>query len=325
MPALLRRKVAAITAPPDNTPQRVPIPLGATLQTIVLRLTGTLTVGTAAATVLPDSPLGYLKQVDLILGGSFPLRSLDGRALFLRNTLQRFTAPRRSAPSGSVGSSNFLAEVYLDLWQPDLLPPLARAFWLDTRFLSRVDLVVNVGEARDIATPGGSGTVTISNVNIDVIVEEVPDAGGLLSRMQELRAVVRQVTATGRLALDPFAGAGVTYRGFLVNARSGNADPNRGTDDDTIISAVALRDSRGRRWVDDQPWETLRSQTKTTYALETMPNGWALVDFAPSQTLEDLLVTRGLQNVQMELVIGAAPANAWVQVYPLVAILRSGR
>lgn len=323
MPLVTRRKIATISAPADNTPQRVPIPLGATLQAIILRLTGTLTVATTAATVLDESPLGYLKQIDLLLGGSFPLRSLDGRAAYRRAHFQQGTAPRLTAPSGAVGSSSFLAEVPINIYQPDLLSALARAFWLDTRFLNRAELVINVGAAQDVATPGGGGSVSLSNVSIDVLVQEVVDAGGLLSRMQEVRAVVRSVSSTGVLDLDPFAGAGVAYRGFLIHAVSGNADANRGTGDDTIISTVTLRDSRGRRYLDEVPWEVIRAETKYTYGLESLPSGYGLVDFAKAHTLEDILQTRGLQNVQMSLRIGSAPSNSWVQVYPLVPILRT--
>jgi hypothetical protein len=248
---------------------------------------------------------------------------MDARALRVLNILQYGTAPRLTAPSGSVGSSNFAAEVSVDLWQPDLLYGLPRAFWLDTRFLSSLELVLTVGDAADVAAAGGGGgTVSLSNVQLGVDAVEVLDRGGLLSRMQIVRQVVQQVTATGTLDLQPFAGGGVIYRGILIHATSGNADPNRATSDDTVVQDVTVFDSRGVRHVDTVPWERLRAETKRIHAVESLPAGWAMVSWAKERHLDDLLDTRGAQNLQVRFTIAAAPSNTFLQVYPMVALLR---
>ena len=178
---------------------RLRLALGTTYQALKLRLTGTLTVGVAVATILEDSPLGLLRSIDLVLGGGQPLRQKDARAVFRTNHIQHGTQPRITAPSGAIGASNFVAEVYVDLWQPDLRGGLARAFWLDADFLSSLELVVQVGVDADVATPGGGGTAVLSNVQLGVDIVEALDFGGQLSRMQEIRQIVRQVTATGTL------------------------------------------------------------------------------------------------------------------------------
>lgn len=301
---------------------RLRLALGTTYQALKLRLTGTLTVGVAVATILEDSPLGLLRSIDLVLGGGQPLRQKDGRAVFRTNQIQHGTQPRITAPSGAIGASNFTAEIYVDLWQPDLRGGLARAFWLDADFLSSLELVVQVGVDADVATPGGGGTAVLSNVQLGVDVVEAVDFGGQLSRMQEIRQVVRQVAATGVLDLDPFTGGGVIYRGFLIHATSGNADPNRAASDDTIIGDVTVT-VPSRRILDTIPWERLRAETKRVYGLEAIAAGWALVDFAKERHLADVLDTAGEQNVSARFTIAAAPANSIIQIYPHVFQRRS--
>ena len=123
--------------------------------------------------------------------------------------------------------------------QPDLRGGLARAFWLDADFLSSLELVVQVGVDADVATPGGGGTAVLSNVQLGVDIVEALDFGGQLSRMQEIRQIVRQVTATGTLDLDPFTGGGVIYRGFLIHATSGNAARARDDSFSRVFMACA--------------------------------------------------------------------------------------
>jgi len=307
----------ATIVPTLDVQNRLRLALGTTYQAIKLRLTGTLTVAVAVATILEDSPLGLLRSIDLIVGGGQPLRSKDGRATFRLNHIQHGTQPRLTAPSGAIGASTFVAEVYVDLWQPDLDFGLARAFWLDADFLSQLELVIQVGGNTDVATPGGGGTAVISNVQIGVDLVEVLDFGGQLSRMQEVRQIVRAVAATGVLDVDPFTGGGVNYRGFLIHATSGNADPNRAASDDTIIQDVSVF-VPARRIYDAIPWERIRAETKRVYSLESIPAGWGLVDFAKERHLGYVLDTTGDQAVNMRFTIAAAPANSIIQVYPLV-------
>lgn len=286
--------------------------LGTTYQALRFRLTGNLVI-TVAGTVYEDAPLGLVKTLDLLVGGGQPMRSMDARAMFRLNHIQHGTQPRITTPAGGVGTQAFAAEWYLDMWQPDLGGGLARAFWLDADFLSSIAANFQIGDVADIF----SGTATITNPQIGVDVVEVLDFGGPLSRMQILRQVVQQIAATGIKDIDPFTGGGVNYRGFLIHATSGNADPNRASGDDTIISDVLLS-VPSRRITDAIPWERLRAETKRVYSMESVAAGWGLIDFAKEHHLADVLDTSGEQNVSMRLTIAAAPANAIVQVYPIV-------
>ncbi len=316
-PLVTERNVFTLVSPTENAQTRQRLPLGTTYQTLRIRLNGSLVV-TTAGTIIEDAPQGYLRSLDLVLGGSNPLRVHDARMIAVLNQLQSGgAAPRLTTPSGGVGTTTFVAELFVDLWQPDLLYGLPRTFWLDTRYVSSSELVITLGGP---ATIMSGGAATTSGVNLAADLVEVLNRGGLLSRMQILRQVVQPVTATGTLDLQPFAGGGVQYRGFLIHATSGNADPNLAASDDTVITDTTLFESGGLRIVDAVPYERLRNEMRRNYNLRSsdLHAGWEMVDFAKEHHLDDRLDSRGAQNLTMRFTIGAAPANAFLQVYPLV-------
>src|SRR5574341_224405 len=238
MPDTTWRPVRTFT-PTDNDPGIIQsLPVGKMLSRYLIRFTGTLTVGVAAATVLEDSPLGYLRSINCVLGGSFNLRVHDARFMRFFNGYQGGTFPRITAPSGAIGATNFMAEIMLDFEQMDMLPPFDRAFWLDSGLLSSVDLIFATGAAADVATAGGGGSVALSSLSVQILAEEVPGARGLLSRMQITRRT-RQITGAGDVELL-LPGAGVAYRAvaFHATADATLTDPIRQPSSDAVINTV---------------------------------------------------------------------------------------
>lgn len=312
-------RLADSFTPTESQEVRRPMPLGTTLAGYVIRLTGTLTVGVAAATVLEDSPYGFIRNMAVILNGSFPLQSADARFYFFSNRQMHGTPPRVTAPAGAVGASNFVAEFRIPFSQYDLQPPLDSAWWLDTRLLNRLELVYNFGAAVDVATAGGGGTVALSNLAIRVFAEEIADVGGPASRMQVARSQ-QQITATGDLDLQ-IPALGQAYRGIALHFTSGNADPIRATSDDTIMNTYSLIGDNVVRHYDATPYETMRSDSKTLYHVEVWPAGWVFIDYARSKTLRDILITSKTRQLIQRLNIAAAPANTFVQFYPLNALI----
>lgn len=321
------RKVASV-APVNNTVIRTRLPLGTTVSRYFLRYTATLTIGVASvAAVLEDAPYGYLRSVDLILNGSFPLRSLDGRGYFFLNRIQEGTPPQNTPPPVTVGAAAIVAEFSIDLGQIDLRPPLDAAHWLDTRLLSSLELVITFGNEADIVNASGTSTQVLSAQNVDVYAEEVADVGGPLSRMRYTR-IQQLVAATGDLDIQ-LPALGPAYRLIAVHATSqttpggGTAitDPIRQTSDDTIINTLSLIADNVVRHVDTSPYRSLRQDNKLFYHIETMPPGWAVMDFARSQNLRDLILTPRTRQLILRSNIASAPANAFLQVYPLDDLL----
>lgn len=308
------RRVDVFT-PVDSQTIRRRMPIGLTTARYLIRFTGTHTV-TMAQTILEDSPLGYIRNIELVLNGSFPLRSIDARGAFFLNRYQQKTQPTLTPSAGGVGTTNFVAEFSLDLEQLDLLPPNDRAFWLDTRRYSSVELVYSFGTVADIAS-GGAGS--LSALNIEVLADEVADLGGPASRMQHTR-MVQAIAATGDLDIQ-LPALGPLYRAIALHFTSGTADPIRATSDDTVLSNATLIGDNILRHVDQAAYRQIRSENKQVAQAETYPAGWAVLDFAKKQHLADLVRTERTRQLVLRLNIAAAPANTFVQTYPINALL----
>ncbi len=319
MPRRILRQVDTF-APVNSTPFRRAMPLGTTVVSYPMRLTGTYTNPAGGVVLLEDSPYGYIRGLDIMLNGSFPLRSaLHGRSYFFFNRMQYATPPQFTAPAtGASAVTSIVAELKADMGQPELLPPLDSSFWLDTRLLSRLELVFTFGADQDIATGAGA---TITAQSLTVYAEEVADAGGITSKMQEIR-LRSTIGSTGLLDFPGGIPAlGPAYRAFALHFVSGNADEIRATSDDTILTDASLVGDNVVRYWDAGQYRSIRQDNKISFAFEAMPAGWAVLDFARSKTLRDLLLTARTRSLNLRLNIGAAPANAIVEVYPFNALL----
>lgn len=318
------RTIETFTPVALDTGVRRQMPLGQTEVAFHFRLTGTLTVGVAVATILEDSPYGFIRSLQCVLNSNFPLfgQGLHGRFYSFWTRWATRTAARVTAPSGAVGASNFVAEWSMYFGQADLLPPNDRAFWLDTRLLARVEHVYDFGQATDVATAGGGGTVALSNLLLAVSSEEVADRGGPASKMQFSR-ILQPISATG-LQNFPQGGLptlGQAYRALAYHFVSGNADPIRATSDDTILTDVSLVGDNLKRYWDAVRYENLRAENKTLRSLETMPAGWAVLDRAKAGTLGDILFTNRIRSLINTFNVGAAPANTFVEIFPITPLI----
>jgi len=298
------------------------LPLGIAINRYKLRFTGTLTMGGAPGSLQPDSPYGFLKNLQLQLGGGFPLRNADGRFWKFWNTVQRsgvspdFVAP--SVGGGAVTAISFTT--YVDLVQPDLDPPLDGAFVLDSRLVSGLAHVFDWGAATDIAV--GASTLTVPQMTI--VEVDAADVRGAASRVQVSKQQVASgsITASGTFDV-PITAQGPAYRAIVLSARSGSTDPNLAVADDTIITAVSLIGDNAVRYYDLAPWTQIQNENKNTYGMVNgWPAGWVVLDFAKNRTLRNLLLTQNRKQVILRLTFASSlPSNPWVNVYPVNDIL----
>ena len=318
------RQIETFTPVLSDTGVRRLMPIGLTTVAYHFRLTGTLTNAVAVATILEDSPYGFIRSLQLVLNSNFPLfgQGLHGRFYNFWTRYATKTAPRVTAPLAAIGASNFVAEWSMFLGQPDLLPPLDRAFWMDTRLLARVEHVYDFGGSVDVATPGGGGTAVVSALSLTISAEEVADRGGPQSKMQFSR-LLQAITATGvqNVPQGGLPSLGQAYRAIALHFTSANADPIRATSDDTVLTDVTLIGDNLKRYWDATRYESLRAENKVLRSLEAMPAGWLVLDRAKAGTLGDVLFTNRIRSLIHTLNVAAAPANAFVEVYPITPLI----
>lgn len=302
--------------------------LGITVMKYLIRLTGTFTVGTNAVIVLEDSPYGYFRNLQLVLGGSFPLRSHDARAGRFLNRMQHGTDNLFVAPNAAAAAvTSVAAELTLDLEQPDLLPPLDRAFWLDSRRVANLEMVFDFGNQDDITTPNSGGTANTFTVpQVTISSKQVQDEGGPLSRMQIAKIAQQAITAVGDQPDVLITALGPAYRGLLFHfvsqaaSPSGVTDPLRESSDDSIPNTFTII-TDNIRYLDQRPYLSLRQEMKQNYMFENLPPGWALVDFARSHIVRDVLQTGNRRTVAVRVNAAAAPTGATMFVYPMNSII----
>ncbi len=305
-----------ITAAQLGTAIRRPMPFGGTVARYLIRLTGTLTVGVAVATVLEDSPYGLIRDLQVVINGGKTIRAHPARFIQFLNFIQHGTGKRVTAPGGAIGATNFMAEWEIDFSQYDLRG-LEHYFVQDTRATTGLDLVFQVGDANDVATPGGGGTVALSNLVMTIQPEELAGLGGYASRI-EIARMPRLSGGIGRLVINDIPALGQIYRAIVLHTVSHATltDPIRQTGDDTIITDVTLR-AGVRTHYDATPWQAIQADNKGIFHVETWRPGWAVLDFARNKDLTQLLRTRATRQLTLDLNIGAAPANGNLEIYPI--------
>ncbi len=315
--------IRAIASTELGTPIRVPVPFGGTLARILIRLTGTLTVTVAAATsVNEDAPYGLIRDCQVVVNGGKTIRAHPARFVQRWNQIQLGTGKRVTAPSGSVGSTAFVAEWEIDFSQYDL-KGLEHYFVQDTRVTTGLDLIFQVGDANDIALAGGA-TLALSALQLSIQPEEIAGLGGYASEMQFQR-LPRVISSVGHLVINDLPALGEIYRAFVLHTTSHATitDPIRQPGDDTIIGDVTLRGGV-RTHYSATPWEQIRADNKGIFGIETMFAGWAVLDFARLHDLTQLLRTRSTRQLTLDLNIAAAPANANLEIYPIATRLLVG-
>jgi len=295
------------------------LPLGITAVGYKLNWTGTYTQSATAGALNADSPFGFFANITLQLGGGFNLKSADGRFWKFYNQIQRKGVPNNFvAPAVTSNAvTPISAQLFMDLAQPEMVPPLDQAFVLDTRLLSALNLVFNWGTAADIAT----NSTSITLMTMTVVSLESPTLAGPASRQQVSVQGPTAPTAAGNLDFI-ITSQGPAYRGIAISFRSGNTAPNDAAGDDTICNNISLIADNAVRYLDQEPYGQIQQENKAVFLMQSSwPAGWVVLDFAKDKTLAHLLYTQTRKQLILRLNLNSLPSNPWIVVYPINDIL----
>lgn len=164
-----------------SNPETTVIARAHPIDRIHVALTGNLVVGTAAATLNALGGLNLIKRVSLIKDGKDVLFSLPGYLVQHVTQLYSKRAPAKTDPAVVVGTSAFDYEFII----PCNFGPGEFAL-LDPSDANDLVLEIQWGQASDMATAGGGGTVSVTSVQADVWT--LANAGGEPGAVGGIRA-----------------------------------------------------------------------------------------------------------------------------------------
>jgi hypothetical protein len=247
--------------------QELKLPDGLVQKQLILRLTGSLVIATANATVFSEAPLGLIQRIELIGDGRRILCSCDGRDLWNLARYMHRKKPELAPPLGTIGTRAFSATIPLDAEAFDFRDKSESM--LDSRLFKNLILRVTWGAAADIATAGGGGTIAIdSATQLDVLALETAEGLHKILFDHILSTVEIDVTSTNpKLKIDEIPQSGLLAGLQIRQTRDAGAGAGPVPVDD-IINDLTIKSDVTIAHVDKIKWKTLQGLNVLDYVLD---------------------------------------------------------
>lgn len=286
------RQVASVDFVPSQNNNRLDLPIDNVVRRTIIRLRGTLVVGTANGTLVEDAALNLLSNITLKVDGKVDLvHGLDFRMLcFMAEHYAGFLGSGviANATSGNIGTYTINLVGVIDHELPGLRAfkhPQRKRTGFDARGRNSVVLSFDMAAlSAAIVAGGGGGTVT-DTLSVDVIQEEdlnppeFPE-GRQLRLLEQLRV---SLTAAGQLSTGIDVRDGNLLRGVYLLARDNSVRS------DDIIGNLQLRLKRGGVVLnpEDRDWEEIQAQNDADFGM-AFRAGEAFVFLDRGQNSEDI-------------------------------------
>lgn len=278
-----------------NNTKSLTIPKGLLNKSLVLRLTGTLTIGTAAAVgVQEEAPLTLIKKIELVADGNKTFATADAQMLFrLAHTLHEKQA-ELTAPGATVGAHAFAATIVLDQQALHFISPPDSYF--DTRLWERTEVRVQWGAATDLVDPAPTTVLTLSNVQVDVIAEQTAEGVEQILFDKVLTVDQKNVDATSALFKMEIPRTGLLAGILLRSTRDAGAGLGRARVDN-IINKVNLRSENTVRHIDNADWDTLQRQWVQEFGIDGgTATGLPIPGYCYIDLTEDALISSAINT-----------------------------
>ncbi len=265
--------------------------LGIVTHKIRCRLSGTYTVADANSTLKPYAALRLIKNLDVFLNTSDKRFSQPGFDLQNRHFQYYRTTPRTVAPGNTQASHNFVYSFDIPIDAGDYFSPIsaygARSF----------NLGVQWGTVDDMATAGGGGSHSLSNVQLEftqigVVGQDDTAVGGRMRNYMRhiISHQIVPITATNpKLKID--LQNDVWYSGLTIYAWS------NGQLVDTIVNNVQFSVYTNNSL--PRSWDDLADMNQADY--NQVVTGMRFVDLGRPEHTEDMIVLSGPDRLQLEL------------------------
>ncbi len=221
---------------------------GRVYREIHCRLSGTLNIGTAAATaVLEDAPFSLIKNLEIMVNGNVPVKTLSGKALKELNIRRGRVVPYNVAPGTATGDRPFEAYFSIPLWMPEAGAAQDATLLDATREGGVTSFTLNVdwGDASDLVTPAGTTVLSWTvEPTIEVMSHDLVRNNSLQNNyaLHRERTILVNINNTNdRLKVDLLSGENRMVMSAMVIARDNGVRAN-----DIINSLIVETDSEVR-------------------------------------------------------------------------------
>lgn len=266
---------------------------------IVIRLSGSVTIGTAnVTTAASENPLALIQKIEIVADGRKMLVSLSARDLFRHAHIFNGKAPELVTPTLTTAASPaaFAATIPISFEALRMISPVDSFF--DPRSYEKVELRITWGTANSMASAVGTAVLAIA-AGCQATVHAIQTVEGadmvLFNRLQTYDET--SVTASSQnLAVN-------VPRSGLLGGILLRTDRDLVTVDN-IINYVTLRSDNAYNHVDRLDWATIQRRNIFDYQIDGVSNngalsGYAFIDLTEDGQISSALNTYDLQTIQL--------------------------
>lgn len=300
----------------ENGQITVDLPLGYDLNAVVIRLYGTITVGTAPTTYHTHMLPRLIDRIDLYANGKNKYAEVTGMVACLGN-FERSLARTLTDVAAGTGAKTVSGYFRLDLDNADGPRPKDTSLHTNKPFMSKLQLKIATNDFDDMCLTLGSFAVSSHTLRLEIMVEETIeyfDAAYFEDRLVKVKSLIEETIdatktshkvklSTGELMTRGVILMAFDETGALSNSVINNAQLKSGTD-------VAI----SKNWTDIREFNAVSYDIQGTQ----LPDGFAFVDLCPNGNLNQLWDTRGRSELDLVLdVTKPAGGDARVVVIPV--------
>lgn len=308
MGLLIKRAVKTIVHS-DNDILSADIPREHLFVMLWLQITGTLTVA-VDATAKENNILNLIKNIQIKAEGSITPKSLSAVNAYLISKYENRVAPTFNPPSGYTAAGSpytFNASIPVAFILPSSYGRNDRYSTLfDSQALQTLQILLTTGDVDDVIS---AGTATLTNVSYTVHTSEL---SGIRSRRVDLNQESQQDAnfSAASSSLVQNIPVGNLYRRFAFRVLDNEVQS------ESLVYSIKLK-VNGTNILTDVSWAQLKDINKEQYHIETLTNGFAIIDLDERKLFAEMLDTRGISSLKIEYGVNApAGANGRIEVVP---------
>ncbi len=289
----------------------IDIPRGLLLKSIKLRLSGTITFGSASITSLySEQPLGLLQRIELSADGRKPFISTDGRSLFRKNQIDKGWVGELTQISAlTVNTYAFTAFLTIDTGALNMTD--FETSFLDTRLYDTLKLSITWAPYTAILVPGSS-TVTVNTTTVDVLGEYTTEGFDNVLFNKVLITDELAVVATSNALRLPVPRNGLLRSILFRSDIDGNVS-------DSLINYITLRSENNVYHLDRAAWRTTQADNAVNYRLQTSTlgapvSGYAYHELAEGYDIRTCLDTSALNTLDLVFDVTSSGTTRLIRV-----------